>query len=97
MTAHEFDHRFAKNDHTIINLGYTDSAYWVRFRLKNGSKENNWILDGMVCHLNSPNLDDGDAPYHVDLLSIERIKIFNESIENDTSDDTGAAIADRID
>ena len=62
-----------------------------------GFIENHWILEDMVCHLNSPSLDNGDAPYHVDLLSIERIKIFNESIENDTSDDTGAAIAVRID
>ena len=40
-----------------------------------GFVENNWILDEMICRLNSPNLEDGDNPYRVELLSIERIKM----------------------
>jgi len=40
-----------------------------------GFIENNWILDEMFCDLNMPNLEDGVDPFHVELLSTERIKM----------------------
>ena len=40
-----------------------------------GFVENNWIVDEMVCNLNSPTLEDGVTPYRVEILSIERIKM----------------------
>ncbi|MCP4756768.1 MAG: PAS domain S-box protein [Proteobacteria bacterium] len=40
-----FDGRFAANRHKTINLGYTDSAYWVRFRLRNPTEKRHWILE----------------------------------------------------
>ncbi len=35
--------------------------------------ENNWLVDELVCNLNMPNLEDGEAPFSVEVLSIERI------------------------
>ncbi len=45
VVTDEFDSKFAVNRNATINLGYTDSAYWIRFRLKNSSYEENWILE----------------------------------------------------
>ena len=61
-----------------------------------GFVENNWILNEMICHLDSPDLEDGDSPYRVELLSIERIKMtYTGAILGVGSSSSGTAV--RID
>ena len=53
-------------------------------------------VDEGVCNLNSPNLEEGDAPFRVELLSIERIKMtYTGAILGVGSPSSGTAV--RID
>jgi signal transduction histidine kinase len=46
ISSSNLSHRFFQNQSATPNLGYTDSAYWVRFTLINASeKEMNWFLE----------------------------------------------------
>jgi len=46
VTSHEHERNFFPNKKKTPNFGYTDSVYWLRFKLKNLSTENkNWLLE----------------------------------------------------
>jgi signal transduction histidine kinase len=46
VSSPEFDSRFAPNQAPVPNYGFTDSAYWVRFRLDNESHQiDRWLLE----------------------------------------------------
>ncbi len=53
VTTGELDRRFEVNRRNTINQGYTDSAYWIRFKLKNSAGEVNWILEYGKPHMDS--------------------------------------------
>ncbi len=45
VTSPEYSQQFAQNQKTTPNFGYTQSAYWVRFRVRNeASKTSKWQL-----------------------------------------------------
>jgi signal transduction histidine kinase len=46
VSSPEFDSRFVLNQVEVPNYGFTDSAYWVRFRLDNESRQiDEWVLE----------------------------------------------------
>ncbi|MBU1171355.1 MAG: PAS domain S-box protein [Proteobacteria bacterium] len=45
IRAKESTLNFKKGAKDILNLGYTRSAYWIKFSLRNESKNKEWILD----------------------------------------------------
>ncbi len=49
----EYDAKFQPIGSKIKNIGYTDSAYWVRFRVKNGEqKKTCWLLNALPAWIN---------------------------------------------
>lgn len=46
VTSPEFDSRFTPSQVEVPNYGFTDSAYWVRLRLRNETRmANRWLLE----------------------------------------------------
>ena len=46
VTSQEFSARFIPSQVEVPNLGFTDSAYWVRFQVHNESQlTDKWMLD----------------------------------------------------
>ncbi len=51
VASPEFDSRFAPSQVEVPNYGFTNSAYWVRLRLRNESPESErWLLE--LAHAN---------------------------------------------
>ena len=44
VTSPKFSNQFVKSKHEISNFGLTDSAYWIRFKLKNNSDKDKWLI-----------------------------------------------------
>ena len=44
---------FQRNKKPVINLGYTDSVYWIRITLKNNSVQDHWLLEYGKPHMDS--------------------------------------------
>jgi len=45
ITSQEFENRFVPSNNKAPNFGYTNSAYWVRFRIRNEANQTeNWRL-----------------------------------------------------
>ncbi len=44
ITQSTFNHQFIPSQTKVLKLGYTNSAYWVRWRINNQSNINNWGL-----------------------------------------------------
>ena len=38
IASHEFENRFVPSLNEVPNFGHTNSAYWVRFRIKNETR-----------------------------------------------------------
>ena len=46
VSSPEFDSQFVPSQVTVSNYGFTDSVYWVRFRLENQTRQTNeWLLE----------------------------------------------------
>lgn len=46
ITSSEFAGKFVANKKSVPNLGYSNSAYWIKFSINNKSnKEENWLLE----------------------------------------------------
>lgn len=44
IISKNYQNRFRKNEQKVVNLGYTNSAYWIRFTLKNNSGDEKILL-----------------------------------------------------
>jgi hypothetical protein len=65
VASPEYDERFVPNHEKTPNLGYTDSAYWVRFRARNETAETHdwrhWLLNQVASRLR-PTRNTAGAP-----------------------------------
>ncbi len=43
--SEKYSHKFVLNKKQSPNFGFTDSAYWVRFKLNNKSRNREWLLE----------------------------------------------------
>lgn len=68
VTSPKLAVNFVKSKQEIPNFGYTNSAYWVRFNLKNDSAGKEWLLelgypllDRIELYISSEGLNDRDT------------------------------------
>src|SRR5690554_5682224 len=52
ILSKELEDSFRRNDTINPNLGYTSSAYWVRFTVNNKTNHHEWILE-----IDNPTMD----------------------------------------
>jgi signal transduction histidine kinase/DNA-binding response OmpR family regulator len=47
VSSLDYDNRFVRSQRGILNLGFTSSDYWIRFKIKNtlAREERDWILE----------------------------------------------------
>ena len=44
IISKNYQNRFQRNEQKVVNLGYTNSAYWIRFTLENNSGDEKMLL-----------------------------------------------------